>query len=98
MKALFVSILALPLFYEGAIARWMKFPARDELSPRGGGTSQGCGFTISSSGSFACPAGQLPDGQIRLNGTEDTATFYFSNGGITNSKGFGCIVTRNSEL
>ena len=54
----------------------------------------GCAFDITSSGSFACPAGELSDGQIRLNGTEDTATFYIDgNGGITDSNGFGCIVT-----
>lgn len=59
--------------------------------------NQGCPFTISSTGSFSCPAGQLPDGQIRLNGTENTATFYISNGGITDSNGFGCIVTGQSS-
>lgn len=53
-----------------------------------------CKFTISSSGSFACPAGELSDGQIRLNGTYDTATFCIDKqGGITDSHGFGCIVT-----
>jgi len=54
---------------------------------------QGCAFTISSMPPFSCPAGQLPDGQIRLNGTEDTATFYISDGAITDSMGFGCVVT-----
>lgn len=58
-----------------------------------------CKFTITSSGAFACPAGQLPDGQIRLNGTYDTSTFCISpDGGITDQNGFGCIVTGASEL
>lgn len=53
-----------------------------------------CRFTLSSHGSFDCPAGELEDGQIRLNGTYDTSTFCIdSEGGITNSRGFGCIVT-----
>lgn len=61
------------------------------LASRG---QSGCPFDITSSGAFACPAGELSDGQIRLNGTEDTATFYIdSNGGITDSNGYGCIVT-----
>ena len=59
----------------------------------------GCGFDITSSGSLTCPAGQLPDGQIRLNGTEDTATFDIdANSGITDSNGFGCLVTGNEAL
>lgn len=53
-----------------------------------------CKFTLSSTGSFACPAGQLPDGQIRLNGSEPESTFCIdSKGGITDEKGYGCIVT-----
>lgn len=58
------------------------------------GGSSGCSFTLLSSGSFSCPAGQLPDGQIRLNGTEDTASFYLqAGGGFTDHNGYGCIVT-----
>jgi hypothetical protein len=53
----------------------------------------GCPFTISSNGVFACPAGQLPDGQIRLNGNYSEATFYISDGSITDSEGKGCIIT-----
>jgi hypothetical protein len=53
-----------------------------------------CKFTISSGGSFVCPAGQLEDGQIRLNGTYHTSTFCIGpDGGITDENGFGCIVT-----
>ncbi|KAI0123661.1 hypothetical protein BJ170DRAFT_697469 [Xylariales sp. AK1849] len=58
------------------------------------GSSSRCGFTISSSGSFVCPAGQLADGQIRLNGSEAISTFYIdANGGITDVNGFGCTIT-----
>jgi hypothetical protein len=53
-----------------------------------------CKFTLSSSGPFSCPAGQLPDGQIRLNGSEPTSTFCIDkNGKITDQNGFGCIIT-----
>ena len=54
-----------------------------------------CKFTISSTvGNIDCPAGELLDGQIRLNGTYDTSTFCITpTGGITNARGFGCIVT-----
>lgn len=77
-----------------ALASWFH---RDDMHVSRG--NKGCGFEITSSGSFACPAGQLPDGQIRLNGTEDTATFYIdANGGITDSNGFECIVTGNQVL
>ncbi|GAB1316410.1 hypothetical protein MFIFM68171_06620 [Madurella fahalii] len=54
---------------------------------------QGCGFTLSSTGSFPCAAGQLSDGQIRLNGSESIATFYIADGKITDSAGRGCIIT-----
>lgn len=65
-----------------------------------GGQSAGsgcCKFTLSSAGPFNCPAGQLSDGQIRLNGTEPTSTFCISpDGKITDQAGFGCIVTGKS--
>lgn len=68
------------------------------LAKRDYGNSSGCPFTLSSSGSFSCPAGQLPDGQIRLNGTEDTVSFYLQpGGGFVDHKGYGCIVTGMSE-
>ncbi|KAH8891255.1 hypothetical protein GQ53DRAFT_765372 [Thozetella sp. PMI_491] len=53
----------------------------------------GCTFSISSTGGIACPAGQLSDGQIRLNGTEPTAEFTINDGQITDASGRGCIVT-----
>lgn len=54
---------------------------------------EACTFTISSSGGISCPAGQLSDGQIRLNGSEPTAEFSIAGGQITDSAGRGCIVT-----
>jgi hypothetical protein len=58
--------------------------------------TQECSFTMSSSGFSAGPAGQLPDGQIRFNGSEMTAIFFMDlHGGITDSHGFGCVVTGN---
>lgn len=59
--------------------------------------ASGCSFTITSSGGIACPAGELADGQIRLNGSEPTAQFYFSDGKITDSEGKGCLITGNSH-
>ncbi|CZR63611.1 uncharacterized protein PAC_13508 [Phialocephala subalpina] len=53
-----------------------------------------CRFTLSSKGLFSCPARQLPDGQIRLNGSEPESTFCLdSKGGITDQNSNGCIVT-----
>jgi hypothetical protein len=91
MKLSASLVFAVSLLPEGSLASWFVQgePGRSHLQRRG----NRCSFTLSSSGSFACPAGQLPDGQIRLNGTEDSAAFYISDGGITDSKGFGCIVT-----
>ncbi|KAK4118211.1 hypothetical protein N657DRAFT_606518 [Parathielavia appendiculata] len=50
-------------------------------------------FTLSSGEPFIYPAGQLENGQIRLNGSYGTATFILSSGAILDSDGFGCIVT-----
>lgn len=84
MKLLNDIVALAPLFPSVALARWF---------PRGEAPS-GCGFTLTSSGSIACPAGQLEDGQIRLNGNYSTTTFYIdSEGGIRDIDGFGCIVT-----
>lgn len=52
-----------------------------------------CNFTLSSTGLVAGPAGELPDGQIRLNGSYPKETYSITNGGITDSMGFGCIIT-----
>ncbi|KAK4442346.1 hypothetical protein QBC34DRAFT_313278 [Podospora aff. communis PSN243] len=55
-----------------------------------------CNFTLSTpTGPFSCPAGELLDGQIRLNGTYPPSTFCIdpTAGTITNARHFGCIVT-----
>ncbi|KAH6842902.1 hypothetical protein B0I37DRAFT_436815 [Chaetomium sp. MPI-CAGE-AT-0009] len=84
MKLLAVLAATAALAPHSAVARWL---SRANTPP-------GCAFTLSSSGSFVCPAGQLEDGQIRLNGSYPTATFYLgADGGITDSDGYGCIVT-----
>ncbi|KAK3299468.1 uncharacterized protein B0H64DRAFT_100598 [Chaetomium fimeti] len=84
MKPLAVLAATAALAPHSALARWL---SRANTTP-------GCAFTLSSSGSFVCPAGQLEDGQIRLNGSYPTATFYLDpDGGITDSDGYGCIVT-----
>ncbi|USW47912.1 Putative ubiquitin 3 binding protein But2 [Septoria linicola] len=41
--------------------------------------------------------GQFEDGQNRLNGSYPTATYYFSNGGITDEAGRPCIVTTTND-
>jgi LysM repeat protein len=57
-------------------------------------TATTCMFTIMSSGDISCPAGQLSDGQIRLNGSYPSAEFTIANSQITDSSGRGCIITR----
>ncbi|TPX13331.1 uncharacterized protein E0L32_006304 [Thyridium curvatum] len=65
-------------------------------SARADGPADCCSFIISSAGSFSLPAGSLEDGQIRLNGTCNTTTFCINKqGGITDSRGHGCIVTES---
>jgi hypothetical protein len=44
-----------------ALASWLNSA---DIVSRG---DKGCSFEITSSGSFECPAGELSDGQIRLN-------------------------------
>lgn len=58
-----------------------------------------CNITLSSPACFTDPAGQLPDGQIRFNGSYPTSTFCLSkDGGLTDQNGFGCIVTGRVTL
>lgn len=57
------------------------------------GTQDGCTFSLSASGGIECPAGQLDDGQIRLNGSYPTAEFTIRGDKIWDSAGRGCIVT-----
>ncbi|KAK4442284.1 hypothetical protein QBC34DRAFT_431759 [Podospora aff. communis PSN243] len=62
------------------------------------GQSGCCKFTLHASAPFDCPAGQLEDGQIRLNGSYPTSSFCIDNkGAITDANGFGCIVTGPPE-
>lgn len=58
----------------------------------------GCTFSLSASGGIECPAGQLDDGQIRLNGSYPTAEFTIRGDKIWDSTGKGCIVTRKEIL
>ncbi|KAH8667085.1 hypothetical protein BX600DRAFT_540356 [Xylariales sp. PMI_506] len=79
-----VTLLHLSGLIPAAFANWKS--KRDD--------SECCTFTFSSSGAFTCPAGQLVDGQIRLNGSYPTSTFSIDkDGGITDENGFGCIIT-----
>lgn len=58
------------------------------------GSDDCCNISLSSPACFADPAGQLPDGQIRFNGSYPSSTFCLhKDGGLTDQKGFGCIVT-----
>lgn len=61
------------------------------------GDMNGCGFHIKSSGGLDCTMGQFEDGQNRLNGSYPVATYYFSNGGITDGNGRPCIVTTTND-
>ena len=56
-----------------------------------------CGFQIQSSGGVDATMGQYEDGQNRLNGSYATATYYISNGGITDEAGRPCIVTTTND-
>lgn len=80
MKLLLLSTLAAAAV--NAYAGISVNVAARNLAKRGDSDSNpGCPFTLSSSGSFDCPAGQLSDGQIRLNGSEETVSFYHQPGG-----------------
>lgn len=57
-------------------------------------STDSCCFGISASGAVTGTAGQLSDGQVRINGPLSAASFCISNGGITDSSGRGCILTR----
>lgn len=64
---------------------------------RRGDMSGSCGFQIQSSGGVDATMGQYEDGQNRLNGSYATATYYISNGGITDEAGRPCIVTTTND-
>ena len=56
-----------------------------------------CSFGLTAYGGQSGTIGQLPDGQNRIGGGLAPATFTISNGGITDSAGRGCILTRKSS-
>ncbi|KAK4442004.1 hypothetical protein QBC34DRAFT_431971 [Podospora aff. communis PSN243] len=91
MKLLSSLTLVTALLPGVSYARWFPIPrGRAKALP----VDANCEFTLSSAEPFVCPAGQLEDGQIRLNGSYATSSFHISaNGGIVDSDGFGCIVT-----
>lgn len=55
-----------------------------------------CSFELTASGGQSGTIGQLSDGQNRIGGGLSAATFTISNGGIIDSAGQGCILTRKS--
>jgi hypothetical protein len=61
------------------------------LSPRS------CSFGLTASGGESGTVGQLSDGQVRIGGSYSPATFTIDNGGIYDSAGRGCILTRMSS-
>lgn len=56
-----------------------------------------CCFEITASGGVTGVMGQLADGQNRLNASLPAATYCYSNGGITDEEGRGCIVTTTND-
>jgi hypothetical protein len=57
-----------------------------------------CSFELTASGGESGTIGQLSDGQNRIGGGLPAATFTINNGGITDSAGRGCILTRKLTL
>jgi hypothetical protein len=53
-----------------------------------------CSFELTASGGESGTIGQLSDGQNRIGGGLSPATFTINNGGIIDSEGRGCILTR----
>ncbi|KAK4109256.1 hypothetical protein N656DRAFT_771117 [Canariomyces notabilis] len=91
---LLVSLTAATALLPGsAFAAWFPLTRLPRHNKSPSQPPAGCEFTLSSAEPFVCPAGQLQDGQIRLNGSYETASFFITNGGIIDSDGFGCIVT-----
>ena len=58
--------------------------------------TESCCFHLSATGGGSGPVGQLSDGQNRIGDTSlPTGTFCIGpNGGLTDEKGRGCILTR----
>lgn len=63
--------------------------------PRG---QDGCCFQLKASGEQSGLVGQLGDGQNRIGGGYQPATFCISNGEITDSNGRGCVVTPPNQF
>lgn len=57
-----------------------------------------CCFGISASGAVMGTAGQLSDGQVRINGPLSAAEFCIAGSSITDANGRGCILTRKWTL
>ncbi|KAJ8124333.1 hypothetical protein O1611_g9309 [Lasiodiplodia mahajangana] len=94
MSAHFIYRLAAIMMLIPFIAGLNSLEHRSNSSSPPDGPDQSCPFSIQPSEPFTGYAGQLDDGQIRLNGSYGTSKFYFdSEGGITDSRGSGCIVT-----
>lgn len=64
---------------------------------RGDSDTSSCSFQIISSGGVNGVMGQYEDGQNRLNGSYPPATYHYSNGGIVDQSGRGCIVTLTND-
>lgn len=61
--------------------------------------SSPCAFSLSASAPFNSTLWQFPDGQIRLNGSYDKATFLIDkDGGLTDTRGFGCFIGGGSPI
>ncbi|KAI1132274.1 hypothetical protein F5Y10DRAFT_231371 [Nemania abortiva] len=94
MSVYFISQLAATVMLVPFAAAISPLEHRSNSLSPSSGPDQSCPFSIQPSEPFIGYAGQLDDGQIRLNGTYDTAKFYFdAEGGITDSRGRGCIIT-----
>lgn len=55
-----------------------------------------CTFELTASGGQSGTVGQLSDGQVRVGGGLAQSSFTICNGTITDSNGYGCILTRES--
>ncbi|KAI1002403.1 hypothetical protein K3495_g5795 [Podosphaera aphanis] len=63
------------------------------LTAAAANASSPCLFHLHASGGISGPVWQLDDGQLRVGGDHECADFTIKDGGITDSKGSGCILT-----
>lgn len=76
------------------LAGMMPVGISSNIVGRNGGSSSPCAFSLSASEPFNGDIWQFPDGQIRLNGSYEKATFWIDkDGGIKDTRGFGCYIT-----